>query len=104
MISTAVHYGCALQELPEIFFGKNDGLHNFTKRHALLRASRPDFTVAVLDLKLVLPQQQLAQVAIDFIDSLSQFMGGDIAKMRNLGTGLNSLFQPPGKRIGVRFD
>jgi hypothetical protein len=31
-------------------------------------------------------------------------MGGDIAKVRNLGTGMNSLFQSSGKCIGVRFD
>jgi hypothetical protein len=45
-----------------------------------VRASRPDFTVAVLDLKLVFPQQPLAQVAIDFIDTFSQFMGGILRK------------------------
>jgi hypothetical protein len=104
MISTAVHYGFALQELPEIFFGKNDGLHNFIKRHALLRASRPDFAVAMLDVKFVFSQQPLAQVAVDFIDTLSQFMDGNVAEMRDLGTGLKSFFQPTGKRIGVRFD
>src|SRR5579864_1962779 len=103
-LDRAVHDRFAFQKFPKVLLGENDGLDNFTERHALPCASRPDFPVAVLDIEFVLPQQPLAQVAVDFVNTLSQFMGGNIAEMRDLGTGLNSLFQPPGKCIGVSFD
>lgn len=92
-LDRAVHHDFALQELPEILFGENDSLNNVTERHALPCAARPDFAIAVLDIEFVFSQQPLAQVAIDFINTFSQFMGGDIAEMSDLGTGLNSFFQ-----------
>jgi hypothetical protein len=103
-LDRAVHHGFALQELPKVLLGENDGLDHFAERYALPCASQTDFAVAMLDVEFVLPQQPLAQVAVDFVNTLSQFMGWNIAEMSDLGTSLNSLLQSPGKCIGVRFD
>ena len=73
-----------LQELPKILFGKNDGLDHFTQRNSLMSAARSDFAITVLDVELILAQQPFAQVAVDLIHTLSEFVSGDIAEVGNL--------------------
>src|ERR1700751_2387365 len=40
-----VHDRLAFEELPQVLFGKNDGLYDFTDRYVLPPAARPDLSI-----------------------------------------------------------
>src|SRR6266516_3719881 len=103
-LDCVVHHGFAFEELPKIFLGENNGLHNLAQRDALLSAARTDFAVAMLNVEFVLAEQPLAQVAVDFVDSFLELVDGNVLEVGNLRGHPGSFFQPLSERIGVRFD
>ena len=63
-----------------------------------------NLSVAVLDIQFVLAQQPFAQVTVNLVDTLSEFMNGNFAEMSAQAIRLHFVFQPGSERIGVRFN
>jgi hypothetical protein len=63
-----------------------------------------DLSVPVLNIEFVLSQQPFPEMAVNLVDTFSQFMGGNFAEVANRATRLNFLLQSGSECIGVRFD
>src|SRR5579871_5782544 len=99
-----IHDSFALEEIPEIFLGQNDSLDDLTERNTLVGATGSNLAIAVLDIQFVLAQQPLAEMAIDFVDALPEFVGRNLAEVADLRISAHSLFKARSERIGMRFD
>src|SRR5580704_2002724 len=56
----AVHYCFTLQEIPEVFLGEHDGLHNFTQRNALFGPPGANLAIALLNVEFILAEKPFA--------------------------------------------
>src|SRR5579863_4389245 len=96
-----VRHRFALQEVPEIVFRQDDYLNHLSQRHFLRCAPGPDFAIALLDIRLVFPQQPLAEMAIDLVNPLAQFMDRKRAKAAEASGRHDLLLQAGSQRIGM---
>src|SRR5215470_1366034 len=100
----ALNGGFILQVLPEILFCQDNHPHQLAERDVLLGAAGANLAIAVIDIKLRLAQQPLAQVTINLVDSLLQFFLGYLAVIASQIGTLHLEKESGRERVGVSFN
>src|ERR1051325_315531 len=66
-----VHYGFALQKIPEIFLGQNNCLDHLAERYVLASPAGPNLAIPMFNIEFVFPQQPFPEMAVNLVNAFS---------------------------------
>jgi hypothetical protein len=95
--------GFAVEKVPQIVFREDDGPEEFAEGHSLAVTPGANFRILALDILLGAGRQPLPEMAIDFVNTLLEFVLRYFVERRKAQGALDSVQQFLSELMGTRF-